>query len=364
MSKALSSDQKVIDRWLGAQLIDRPNPSDHADYTTLLGNFNSPLKSVRELLETIINQSEWSWEIERSLQQLGTYFDLPDDWWKNRDGFGVWHLDAMATAFADSWIYRNWLRDIDQSLSEAYSQFFASSVMHPEWCMALERQWNHHPSIGGNLFEILPHAGELMYPEDLKGSPWYPNYRQKLGKELIHRAIKAEEWLRDVFTASDQEKSQKLESGLSHMSLAAMKGDASFFIGLGKALSEKFEARESLSLNQIQNQPTSKSRKGITTRQWCRRIWISRGLWLLPTHLLQHSPFSLSQATISELTGKRYKDNKKLNQNDELYKTKTQWFNEWQNESSSISLTLEGKKMLPQFAKTGLLWTIVSSDFV
>jgi hypothetical protein len=202
-----------------------------------------------------------------------------------------------------------------------------------------------------------------MYPEHLKGTPWYPNYRQNIGKELIRRSLEAEEWLRDIFTSKQQEKAQKLESGLSHISLAAMKGDTTFFIGLGNALSKEYKPRETLSLEQIQSQPTSKGKIDITTRQWCRRIWISRGLWLLPPHLLQQPPFSLSKATISELTGKRYRNNQKLTQNDGLHRAKSQWFNEWQDENTSISLTPEGKKSLPQFAKKGLPWSIVSKDF-
>ncbi|MDC0322993.1 hypothetical protein OAL33_00250 [Akkermansiaceae bacterium] len=363
MSKALSTKRKVINRWLGAQLIDRPNPANHPDYTAILGG-QGPLKSIRELLETIINKSEWSWEIGQALDQLGFYFHLPESWWKDRVGMGTWLLNPIAAAFADAWIYRQWLHFESPQTAQQFAEFFAKSVMHPEWVAAVDSMWvEHYPLVGGNLYQTIPHAGDLMYSDQLKGTPWYPNYLQKIGKELIRRSFEAEQWLRDVFTSSDQEKPQKLEIGLSHISLAAMKGDTTFFIGLGKALSENFEPHKTLSLEQIQNQPTSKSRKGITIRQWCRRVWISRGLWLLPPHLLQQPPFSLSQATISELTGKRYRDNKRLPQNDELYRAKSHWFNEWRDDNTSISLNAEGKKLLPQFAETGLPWSIVSADF-
>ncbi|MDC0318665.1 hypothetical protein OAL50_03280 [Akkermansiaceae bacterium] len=37
MSTALSIEEKVINQWLSAQLIDRPNPTNRQDYTTVLG---------------------------------------------------------------------------------------------------------------------------------------------------------------------------------------------------------------------------------------------------------------------------------------------------------------------------------------
>jgi hypothetical protein len=363
MSKALSCTEREINLWLGMQLIDRPNPANHPDYTTVLGG-RGPLKSIRELLETIINHSEWSWEIEQSLDQLGIYFHLPESWWKNREQMGTWLLNPIAAAFADAWIYRQWLHVKSSQAADRFADFFAKSVMHPEWVAALDSMWvKHYPLVGGNLYQTIPHAWNLMDPDKLKGTPWYPNNRQKMEKELIRRAHDAGNWLKEIFTSKEQEKAQKLESGLSHISFAAMKGDTTFFIGLGKALSETFEPPENLSLEQIQKQPTSKSPNAITTRPWGRRIWISRGLWLLPPHLLQYPPFSLSPATIGELTGKCYRDKKRLPQNDELYRAKSSWFNEWRDENASISLTLEGKKLLPQFAKTGLPWSIVSADF-
>ena len=84
----------------------------------------------------------------------------------------------------------------------------------------------------------------------------------------------------------------------------------------------------------------------------------------MPSHILQQEPFSLSQATISELTGQRYKNSKKLTQNDGLYKAESIWMNEWQADGATISLTAEGKKMLSEIAPNGLPWAIVSADFM
>lgn len=277
---------------------------------------------------------------------------------------GTWLLHPMAAAFADAWIYRQWLHQKNPKAAETFAHFFVRSVMHPEWPTALEQMaMMHYPTIGGNLFEIIPTPGKLIYPEKLKGSPWYPKHRQKIGRELLNRAVEAEYWLQDLFTSKDEDKDGLLEGGLNHISFAAIKGDRTFFIALGKALSETFKPPKTLTLEEIQNQPTSRNRKGITTRQWCRRIWISRGLWLFPPHLLQHPPFSLSPATVSELVGSRYRENKKLPQNDGLHKCNQLWFNEWRAETKSVSLTAAGKKMLPEFADSGLPWAFVSADF-
>jgi hypothetical protein len=362
MSKALSSTEREINHWLGMQLSDLPGPANQPDYTAFLSG-KSPLKSIRELLETIINRPCWSLEIARALEELGIYFNLPVYWWKNR-GLGDLHWDSIAAAFADAWIYLQWLRLNSPKDADQFADFFAKSVMHPEWVEAVDSMWHHYPLVGGNLHQTIPFALDLMYPEQLKRTPWYPRAGNKMGQELILRAHKAANWLYEIFTSKEEEKAQKLESGLSHISLAAIKGDRLFFIGLGKALSETFEPPENLSLEQIQKQPTStsKGRKDMKNRPWCRRIWISRGLWLLPKHLLEQSPFSLSTTTTNELTGNRYKGNKRRSQYDELYQAKSPWFNEWRGEDASISLRSEGKKQFPQFAETGYPWSIVSAD--
>lgn len=360
MSKALSSSKLKINQWLGMQLSDLPGPANQPDYTAVLSRI-SPLKSFRELLETIINRSGLSLEMGRALDQLGIYFDLPEFWWPNR-GLGDLHWDSIAAAFADAWIYLQWLRLNSPQTADQFANFFAQSVMHPEWVKAVGSMWHHYPLVGGNLHETIPFQ-DLMSPDRFKGTPWYPRTTQKMGPELTLRAHKAANWLWEIFTSKEQEKAQKLESGLSHISLAAMKGDTEFFIKLGEALSKTFDPPENLSLEQIQKQPTSKGPKATTNRIWCRRIWISRGLWLLPPHLFQYRPFSLAPATISELTGKCYKGNERLSENDGLYRAKALWFNEWQDETASISLTSEGKKQLSEFAETGLPWSIVSADF-
>ena len=173
MSKALSCSSKEIKQWLGAQLVDRPQPANHPGFTMLLGG-SSPFKSVRDLLDSLINQSEWSWEVELAHRELGSYFSLPNDWWKNREGAGMWLVEPMAAVFADAWIYRHWLRERDKAMSDAYAEFFAKTVMHPEWFKALESLWPHYPLVGGNLYEILPTISEMIYPEQLERTPWYP----------------------------------------------------------------------------------------------------------------------------------------------------------------------------------------------
>lgn len=363
MSKALLSSERQIARWLDMQLIDRPNQASHADYTTVLGG-GGPFKSIKALLDVIINRSEWDWSVGHALDELGDYFRLPKDWWKNREGFGAWLLDPMAAAFADAWIYREWLREHQPEIGDAYMEFFAKSVMHPEWFKAVEAQWVHHPSVGGNIYDVLPNIGDFMRPDQLQDRTWHPSYKQKIGRELNRRALETYQWLQNVFVSPKEDKAKKLEEGMNHISLAAIKGDENFFIGLGKALSETYEPCQNLTLEEVQKQPISKSRKAVTHRIWCRRIWISRGLWVMPPHLLQQEPFSLSQTSISELTGKRYRGNKKLPQNDALYCAEALWFNEWQDATATISLTTDGKKMLPDYARKGVPWGVVSADFI
>jgi hypothetical protein len=278
MSKALLSSKKKINAWLSMELNDRPLEKTDANQTRLVGKLSlRPSGTVRELLESLINQNEWSVHIERSLTGLSYYFNLKPDWWKDREGLGTWLLNPIAAAFADAWIYSSWLHQKSPEAANRFADFFAASIMHPEWISAVDAMWlEHYPSVGGNLFDVIPRPKALMYPEDQKKSPWYPKYRQKIGKELIQRSVSAHAWLRDVFTSSPEDKATKLEDGLNHISFAALKSDSTFFIGLGKALSETFEPMKRLTLEEIQNQPTSKSRKGITNRQWCRRLWISR----------------------------------------------------------------------------------------
>ena len=344
------------------QLVDRPNTSDHLDYRVLIGA-PKPLRSIKELLNEIINKNEWSWEIERALQELADYFKLPKDWWKDREGMGVWLLNAIAAAFADAWIYREWLRENQPQFGDAYMDFFARSVMHSEWVEAVEAQWSHYPLKGGNLSDVLPHIGDFMLSKQLKRTPWYPSYKQKIGQELNRRSYESYTWLRNLFVSRREDKAKKLEEGMNHISFAAIKGDKEFFIGLGKALSETFIPCDILTLEQIQAQPINRSRGVVTARQWCRRIWLSRGLWLMPSHLLRQEPFDLPLTTISELTGQRYKDGKRLTQNDSLYRAEDLWFNEWQAEWVSISMTTKGKEMLPNHAEKGFPWSIVSADF-
>lgn len=363
MSRALTSPQKDLDRWLGYQLVDRPNPPDHPDYTTLLGG-QQPLMSIRECLESLINQSEWSFDIQKALDDLGVYFHLPKDWWKNREGIEFWHFKPIAATFADSWIYRQWLHLKSPDAAKQFDQFFAQSVMHPEWPKAVDSMtFYHYPEVSGNGFEVLFNSGKPFFPGQSDDSLWRASYRSKLGKELRSREMKAFDWLQKLFTSHESEKAKILEEGLNHISFATIRQDRRFFVMLGRALSMPYTPPKKLSLEQIQKQPISKSKKEITNRQWCRRIWVSRGLWLFPSHILQRNPFSLHPTTISELTGKHYPGGKRQPKNDELYLCKDRWFNEWQDEKSSISLTSKGKKMLPEFSSSGFYWSIVSADF-
>jgi len=345
------------------QLQDRPIPVTSPNYPPLIGG-NRPFGSIKKLLDTVINRSAWDWSLESSLDDLGCYFKLPANWWKDREGMGALILNAVAAAFADAWIYYQWLRENRPELGDTYMEFFACSVMHPEWIKALDQQWRHYPATGGNLYDVLPSIGDFMHPDNPHNIAWYPSYKQKIGEELNLRACESYKWLVNLFTSRNEDKAKKLEEGLNHISLAAIKGDKDFFITLGKALSETFEPCQTLTLEQIQKQPISRSRKGVTQRQWCRRLWISRGLWLLPPHLLQQEPFSLSYATVGELTGKRYSGNKELLQNDGLYLTESLWCNEWQDDTKSVSLTAEGRKMLPNHREIGLPWGIVSADMI
>jgi len=345
------------------ELNDRPLEKGDARNTLLVGWFGrNPTRSVRALLESLLNCNEWSHSIGTSLNELGFYFDFPSDWWKNRDGMGTWLLAPMAAAFADAWIYLQWLNVNKPELAHTYSYFFSRSVMHKEFPNALEAQWAHYPIIGGNMFETLPKPGQLRYPISLRNTPWYPDYKHKLGQELIRRSTQAEEWLRTLFTSPQGEKASKLEEGLSHITLAAIKGDSTFFTGLGKALSETFIPYDRLTLEETQNQPTSKTRGKITTRQWCRRLWISRGLWLIPPHLLRQAPLELAQTSVNELIGRQYRLGKARPQNDGLFLADLPWLNEWQPEKSTVSLSSEGKKHLPEFNETGFNWGIVAED--
>ena len=138
MSISLLSSKSQIDSWLNMQLQDRPIPVTSPNYPPLIGG-NRPFGSIKKLLDTVINRSAWDWSLESSLDDLGCYFKLPANWWKDRVGMGALILNAVAAAFADAWIYYQWLRENRPELGDTYMEFFACSVMHPEWIKALDQ---------------------------------------------------------------------------------------------------------------------------------------------------------------------------------------------------------------------------------
>lgn len=362
MSKALSSSESKIDQWLRMRIDRPPEKEDAKNSPAQLENTNS-VKSLKELLETIANSSEWSSEIEQSLDDLGPYFLLPKDWWRAHEEFDDSIKREMVAAFADSWIYRQWLASKDQNAAQLYADFFSQTVMHPEWIKAVQSMHYHYFFEDGNFNEVIPTLYKFIFPECLEDSPWQVRSHQKIGGELDLRAVEASVWMGQLFRSDSKDRSKLLESGLDHICLATLKGDTDFFIHLGKALSEDYKPLRKLPLEEIQNLPTSRSRKEPTMRQWCRRIWISRGFWLIPKHFLLQKPFSLSKTAINELVGKTYNSKKSLPQNDGLFQVNSPWLNELQGNSKTGSLTIDGKKALPNFVRTGFPWLIVSADF-
>ena len=117
-----------------------------------------------------------------------------------------------------------------------------------------------------------------------------------------------------------------------------------------------------MTLEQIQQQPITKSSGKVTPRQWIRRLWISRGFWLIPSHLLKHEPFNLSDTTKNALIGKRYVEGGIKSHNDDLFISKSLWFNEWNDDVQAVSLTSQGKKMLRSYKDNVMPWAIVSED--
>lgn len=360
--KALVTSAEKVSQWLNAQLVDRPQPADHEIYQTRLTG-RAGRSSVRENLEAIIFTHNWTSRTEKALDELGEYFSFTKGWWVEHAKESL-PLNQLAASLADAWIYFCWLEEKRPEWASGFLTFFKASFTHPEWRQALEAMRPHYPLVGGNLWETIPRPHKLIYPDCLKKSPWLPSYRQKVGKELIRRCCLASEWLQKLFITPVADRPQLLESGLSHISLAAIKGDSDFFIGLGKALSENFDPPRRLSIEDLRNLPTSRWHRGQTIKQWCRRLWISRGLWLLPRHILEFQPFLLKPERISELTGPRYSGQERNLKNDGLYRSNSLWFIELQDGTASLRLTAEGKKMLPEFADHGLPIKFLLADMV
>jgi hypothetical protein len=65
---------------------------------------------------------------------------------------------------------------------------------------------------------------------------------------------------------------------------------------------------------------------------------------------------------VNELIGRQYRLGKARPQNDGLFLADLPWLNEWQPEKSTVSLSSEGKKHLPEFNETGFNWGIVAED--
>jgi hypothetical protein len=342
--KALLSPPNLIDRWLA-----ETHPDDDS-------------KSLRSILEELVSSQFSHHSTQKNFPLLGKFFGIEEAWWIT-EKLPHHLLKPIAAILADSWIYRKWLQERNPTLAEGFSTYFAQTVNHPEWIQAVSALAEiHYPANTPNSFEDLVCAGDLKAPASLQEGDW--RYTEtNLGSAIALRHLHGEAWLREVFEAPVNRKADLLESGLSHINLAAISGNTDFFKALGNALNHTFEEKKQELLEDVQRKPFKGKKPPTTNRPWCRRLWISRGLWLIPTHILEFEPFNLAKPTVSELTGKIVSSLGKRTTNDSLYVPEAPWLNEFIDLKNSISLTTEGKKMLPEFASSGLPLEFVSFDF-
>jgi hypothetical protein len=326
-----------------------------------VGHPDAGNKTLRDLLDQLVRSPFYHSSTQTNLYLIGKFFGFEDAWWIKKN-IPIRLLKPVAAILADAWIYRKWLEERDQQLAEGFSTYFAKTVDHPEWIQAVTAIADiHYPINTPNSFTDLVWNGNLIDPECLKGSDWKSN-KTKLGSAMSIQRLNGLEWLREIFETPLLRKGALLEDGLKFMSLAAISGDTDFFQALGNALKHTFKEEKQTSLEEIQTQPFRGQKNQTKARPWCRRLWVSRGLWVMPPHILEFAPFDLAKSTISELTTGAYSRDGKRTTNDELFSSIELWGNEFQSSTNSISLTLEGKKVLPALAPKGLPMEFVSFD--
>ena len=341
--KSLTSDPDVIQKWLEVT---------HPD---------SEGKTLYFLLQDLVTAPFFNASVQKHLYLVGKFFGFSGAWWEKKQ-VPIEKLKAIGAILADAWIYRKWLEEKNPGLAKSFADFFAKTVDHPEWIQAVTALSEFHYSTNtSNSFEDSVWSGNLVDPDCLKKSDWAGNKTKLGGAVRIHR-LYGQYWLRDVFEASAEKKANLLEEGLGFINFAAISGDTDFFQALGSALGTTFEQEKQASLEVIQRLPFKGQKEPKNNRPWCRRLWLSRGLWVMPPHILGFPPFNLAKSTISELTGKTCSSSKEGTANDRLFKADQLWFNEFHDSSSSITLTSEGRFALPDWATSGLSMAIVSFD--
>ncbi|MDB4323699.1 hypothetical protein N9949_03445 [Akkermansiaceae bacterium] len=282
----------------------------------------------------------------------------------------------MSAMLCDAWVYLCWLEEGGkQSEAVAYRKLISAIVQIPDLWNQSHIFWlYHYHQVESNFYEVMPTMWDFTFEGERRKKIWrWKKQFDANGEkgEDYKRADDSWSFLSRVFHENGKEKKAHLKKGLEFINYAAIHGDSLFFETLGKALSTSRDDGEKLPFDDFRESVLKLRGKVPSSRAYARRLWISRGLFLLPKAQLADSPFSMSDGAINALTQPRYKkDGSGENKNAEgLLRSPAPWFevsrqSEEDATKTVLPLTEEGKKHLPEYAEEGFPWSVMSSDLI
>ena len=179
----------------------------------------------------------------------------------------------------------------------------------------------------------------------------------------LSRAYASMSFLHEVFFSDKSKIPQLLQDGAQHIAYASAVGDVMFFEKLAEVISTKYIPSEyPSSLLDLCNLPVKTQIP--TSRQWARRLWISRCFWLTPKEQLVSTPFEINTQTLKKLSRERKRSNKTKG-NDDLFVSSSPWFELGRLHSGEecLGVTKFGEKALGTNSEL-VPWEVQCADFL
>lgn len=370
-SKAYSSER--VSDWLDLS-VEIKGPF----YGTLIGAQKPKTLTARAAFDSI---RDWDrFETASRLDEAGLFFELPSSWWK-RDQYNELDLECLSALLVDGWLYLCWLRKSgSQSESRLYLLFLQKTLTHPKlkdalWIMGLY----HYSSTGSNFWDVMPNHRDFVFSAERAKSIWGFNPSNPMTTKGptrgYQRANDSFNFLMTIFKADENDKATIIREGLEHITSASLHEDRLFFEKLGQVLETPIKSDRRMTLEQLIERPmvslknrtqTPTKTPTKTPRVWARRLWISRGFWLMPSSQVQSKPLLVNPKTREKLTRDRYLSGHENPDNDSLHSSESPWFSDSTHRAGEALLpfTAEGKKAFPELGDHGFPWEVLTKDLV
>ncbi len=272
----------------------------------------------------------------QSLDDVSFFIDLPRDWWRREshdDSLRASDMEVVAAILCDGWVYLCWLLAEGRKADAiAYRRLLVA-------IMKVQEIWQYIPSLSAyhyfqppsNFDKIVPDFFTFTASPERREKIW--KFRKAFERQLwmtsdYKRSIDSWRFLRRIFDEEDGLKASCLKDGLEFITYAAIQNDRAFFEALGRVLSTPRDDGDKLPFHDFRNTVLKKKVKPPSRRAYVRRLWISRGFFLLPKEQFADKPLSMPDGSIKALTQPRHKrDGSGENKDAEgLHRISKPWF--------------------------------------